>query len=92
MTGGNIWAERFHDVIKYGKGAMLVVLFAGAVTNGHKEYIAENPRKFVWDSFAVGGLSALGFVAIAAMRGRMDQWVQLAMISFLVFFLSLIHI
>lgn len=86
MTGENIWADRFHDVIKYGKGALLVVLFAGAVTNGHKEYISENPRKFVWDSFAVGGLSAVGIVIIAMMRGRTDLWVQLAMISFLVFF------
>lgn len=87
MTGGgNIWAERFHDVIKYGKGALLVILFAGAVTNGHKEYIAENPRKFVWDCFAVGGLSAVGFVIITMMRGRTDLWVQIAMISFLVFF------
>ena len=84
--GGNEWADKFYSVIKYGKGALLVLLLAGAVTNGHKEYIAENPRKFVWDSVAVGGLSALAIVLIAMMRGRSDLWVQLAMISFLLFF------
>ena len=84
--GGNEWADKFYSVIKYGKGALLVLLLAGAVTNGHKEYIEKNPRKFVWDSVAVGGLSALAIVIIAMMRGRSDMWVQLAMISFLLFF------
>ena len=83
---GNEWADKFYSVIKYGKGALLVLLLAGAVTNGHKEYIEKNPRKFVWDSVAVGGLSALAIVIIAMMRGRSDMWVQLAMISFLLFF------
>jgi hypothetical protein len=84
--GGNEWADKFYAVIKYGKGALLVLLLAGAVTNGHKEYIEKNPRKFVWDSVAVGGLSAVAIVLIAMMRGRSDMWVQLAMISFLLFF------
>jgi len=84
--GGNEWADKFYSVIKYGKGALLVLLLAGAVANGHKEYIEKNPRKFVWDSVAVGGLSALAIVIIAMMRGRSDLWVQLAMISFLLFF------
>jgi hypothetical protein len=84
--GGNEWANNFYSVIKYGKGALLVLLLAGAVTNGHKEYIEKNPRKFVWDSVAVGGLAAFAIVLIAIMRGRPDMWVQLAMISFLLFF------
>ena len=83
---GNEWADKFYSVIKYGKGALLVLLLAGAVTNGHKEYIEKNPRKFVWDSVAVGGLSAVAIVLIAILRDRSDLWVQLAMISFLLFF------
>jgi len=79
-------ADRFAKVIEYGKGALLLVLLVGALVNGHKEYISENPRKFVWDSFASGGFAALAFFIIARMRGRADLAIQVALFSFLLFF------
>lgn len=84
--GGNEWADKFTAVIEYGKGGLLLLLLAGALANGHKEYISKNPRKFVWDSIACGGFAAIAFVIIAIIRNRPDLCIQLAMFSFLLFF------
>jgi hypothetical protein len=80
------WADRFYTLIKYGKFALLTLLLLGAFVNGHKKYIADNPRKFMWDSFLVGLTSALGISAIAAMRGYADLIPNLAFICFFLFF------
>ena len=76
----------FSNVIIYGKFALLALLLIASFINGHKEYIAENPRKFMWDNFLVGGLSALAMVFIALGRGRSDVVANVAFISFLLFF------
>ena len=92
MGNGNIteaqgkWADRFYSLIKYGKFALLTCLLLGAFINGHKKYIEDNPRKFMWDSFLVGITSALGISAIAAMRGYADLIPNLAFIAFFLFF------
>jgi len=83
---GNEWEERFVLTIKFGKFALLALLLVGGFVNGHKSYIQQNPRKFMWDSFAVGGLSAVAIVLIAMMRGRPDLAVNLAFVSFFLFF------
>lgn len=80
------WADRFYTLIKYGKFALLTLLLLGAFVNGHKKYIAANPRKFMWDSFLVGITSALGISAIAWMRGYSDLIPNLAFIAFFLFF------
>ena len=78
--------EAFFSVIKYGKFGVLTLLLILSFINGHKEYIAENPRKFMWDNFAVGATSAIGISIIAFLRGRPEQIKNLAFISFLLFF------
>lgn len=83
---GNEWAERFVLTIKFGKFALLALLLTGAFVNGHKSYIQKNPRKFMWDSFTVGALSAVAIVLIAMMRGRPDLAINLAFVSFFLFF------
>jgi hypothetical protein len=77
----------FYTVIKYGKFALLAALLILSFINGHKDYISENPRKFMWDNIAVGGTSAIAFAIIAWMRGRTDLIVNLAFMSFLIFFI-----
>lgn len=76
----------FTNVIKFGKFAFLAVLLILSFINGHKEYIAEKPRKFMWDSFAVGVTSAAAISIIAWMRGRADLIPNLAFITFFLFF------
>ena len=76
----------FYSVIKYGKFALLTALLVLSFINGHKDYISENPRKFMWDCFSVGATSAIGISIIAYMRGRSDLIVNLAFISFFLFF------
>lgn len=83
---GTDWEERFVSTIKFGKFALLALLLVGGFVNGHKSYIEENPRKFMWDSFAVGSLSAAAIVLIAMMRGRPDLAINLGFISFFLFF------
>ena len=83
---GNEWEERFVLTIKFGKFALLALLLTGAFVNGHKSYIQKNPRKFMWDSFTVGALSAVAIVLIAMMRGRPDLAINLAFVSFFLFF------
>jgi hypothetical protein len=78
--------EIFSNTIKFGKFALLALLLILSFINGHKEYISENPRKFMWDNFAVGGLGAIAISIIAAMRGRSDLIPSLAFVSFLLFF------
>lgn len=78
--------EVFSNTIKFGKFALLALLLVLSFINGHKEYIAENPRKFMWDNFTVGTTSAIAISIIAAMRGRADLIPSLAFISFLLFF------
>ena len=76
----------FSNTIKFGKFALLALLLVLSFINGHKEYIAENPRKFMWDNFAVAATSAIAMVAIAKIRGRGDLIPSLAFIAFLLFF------
>jgi hypothetical protein len=76
----------FYNVIKYGKFALLAALLVFAFINGHKEYVAENPRKFMWDSFLVGATSAAAIAYIAHVRGHGDMIPNLAFIAFLLFF------
>jgi hypothetical protein len=83
---GNEWADRFANTIKFGKFALLLLLLTGSFVNGHKSYIQANPRKFVWDSFTVGALSSVAIVLIAMMRNRTDLALNLAFISFFLFF------
>jgi hypothetical protein len=77
----------FYTVIKYGKFALLTALLILSFINGHKDYISENPRKFMWDNVAVGLTSAISFAVIAWMRGRTDLIANLAFMSFLIFFI-----
>jgi hypothetical protein len=76
----------FYSVIKYGKFALLTALLVLSFINGHRDYINENPRKFMWDCLAVGGTSAIGISIIAMMRDRKDLIVNLAFITFFLFF------
>lgn len=76
----------FANAIKISKFALLALLLIMSFINGHKEYIAEKPRKFMWDNFAVGLTSAIGISIIAAMRGRSDLIPNLAFIAFFLFF------
>lgn len=78
--------EVFSNTIKFGKFALLALLLVLSFINGHKEYITENPRKFMWDNFAVGGFGAISIAIIASMRGRPDLIPNLAFVSFLLFF------
>lgn len=78
--------EIFSTTIKFGKFALLAALLILSFINGHKEYINEHPRKFMWDNFTVGTTSAIAIAIIAYMRGRPDLIPSLAFISFLLFF------
>lgn len=69
-----------------GKLIILVSLLILSFINGHKKYVEENPRKFMWDSFAAGGFGALALVIIGMMRGVTDN-AQLAEIGFTTFLL-----
>jgi hypothetical protein len=77
----------FYSVVKYGKFALLTALLVLSFINGHKEYISENPRKFMWDNVAVAGTSALAIAVIAWMRSETYLIPNLAFISFLLFFM-----
>jgi hypothetical protein len=77
----------FYSVIKYGKFALLTALLVLSFINGHKEYISENPRKFMWDNVAVAGTSAIAIAVIAWMRSETALIPNLAFISFLLFFM-----
>lgn len=76
----------FINTVKFGKFALLIMLFVLSLINGHKEYISQNPRKFMWDNFVVGAMASLAMVVIAYMRGAPGVAVNLAFISFLLFF------
>jgi hypothetical protein len=76
----------FKNTVIFGKFALLALLLTLSFINGHKEYISENPRKFMWDNFAVGATSAVAIAAISLIRGRKDLIPNLAFISFLLFF------
>ena len=76
----------FYNVIKYGKFALLTALLVFAFINGHKEYVAEHPRKFLWDSFLIGATSAAALSYVAHVRGRVDLIPNVAFFTFLVFF------
>lgn len=77
----------FYNVIKYGKFALLTTLLILSFVNGHKEYISEKPRKFMWDNIAVGGTSAIAMAIIAWMRGHTEVIPNVAFVSFLLFFM-----
>jgi hypothetical protein len=83
---GGAAEEAFFSLIKYGKFGLLTILLILAFINGHKSYIQDNPRKFMWDSFFVGALSAVGISIIAMMRGYSDLIPNLAFVSFFLFF------
>jgi hypothetical protein len=76
----------FYNVIKFGKFALLAALLTMSFTNGHKEYINENPRKFLWDCLAVGGTSALAISIVAWMRSQTFRIPTVAFIAFFLFF------
>lgn len=76
----------FYNVIKYGKFALLTALLVLAFINGHKEYVSEHPRKFLWDSFLVGATSAAALSYVAHVRGHDDLIPNVAFFTFLVFF------
>jgi hypothetical protein len=76
----------FYSVIKYGKFALLTALLVLSFINGHRDYINENPRKFMTDCITVGATSALGISIIAVMRGRKELIMNVAFITFFLFF------
>ena len=76
----------FYNVIKFGKFALLAALLTMSFTNGHKEYINESPRKFLWDCLAVAGTSALAISIVAWMRGQAYRIPTVAFIAFFLFF------
>lgn len=76
----------FYNVVKYGKFALLAALLVFAFINGHKEYVAEHPRKFLTDSFIMGATSAAAISYIAQVRGHTDLIPNLAFLAFLIFF------
>ena len=76
----------FYSVIKYGKFALLTALLVLSFINGHKDYISENPRKFMWDCFAVAVTAALGISVVAYMRDQTQLVPNLAFLSFFLFF------
>jgi len=76
----------FYNVIKYGKFALLTALLVFAFINGHKEYVAEHPRKFLGDSFLVGATSAAALSYVAHVRGHDDLIPNIAFFTFLLFF------
>jgi len=76
----------FYNVIKFGKFALLAALLTLSFTNGHKEYINENPRKFLGDCIAVAGTSALAISIVAWMRGQSFRIPTVAFIAFFLFF------
>lgn len=86
MEGPDWSSSAFYNVVKYGKFAVLGGLLILAFINGHKEYVADNPRKFMWDSFLMGLTSALAVAYVAKTRGRTDLIPNLAFIAFFLFF------
>ena len=76
----------FYNVIKFGKFALLAALLTMSFTNAHKDYINENPRKFLWDCLAVAGTSALAISIVAWMRGQSYRIPTVAFITFFLFF------
>lgn len=86
MEGPRYSSTLFYNIVKYGKFAVLTALLVLAFVNGHKEYVAENPRKFMWDSFLMGLTSALAIAYVAKTRGRTDLIPNLAFIAFFLFF------
>lgn len=86
MEGPDWSSSAFYNVVKYGKFAVLGGLLILAFINGHKEYVADNPRKFMWDSFLMGLTSALAIAYVAKTRGRTDLIPNLAFIAFFLFF------
>lgn len=76
----------FYNVIKFGKFALLAALLALSFTNGHKEYINDNPRKFLGDCIAVAGTSALAISVVAWMRGQSKKIPTVAFLAFFLFF------
>ena len=86
VPGDPKFEKIFKNTVIFGKFALLALLLTLSFINGHKEYIAENPRKFMWDNFTVGALSAAAVAIIAYMRGRSDLIPNLAFVSFLLFF------
>ncbi len=86
MEGPKYSSTLFYNVVKYGKFAILGALLVLAFINGHKEYVADNPRKFMWDSFIMGLTSALAVAYVAQVRGRVDLIPNLAFLAFFLFF------
>lgn len=58
-----------------------------ALVKGNKDYVSQNPRKFIWDSIVTGGTAAAAISYVAHVRGRSEAIPNLAFLSFLLFFM-----
>jgi hypothetical protein len=77
----------FYNVVKYGKFAVLLGLLTMALVRGNKDYVSQNPRKFIWDSIVTGATAAAAISYVAHVRGRTEAIPNLAFFSFLLFFM-----
>ena len=71
-----------------GKFLMLMLLLILGLINGHKEYINENPRKFLWDAIILGLFAGapIGLIGYFSRNLLGSESISLFLLAFVVFF------
>jgi hypothetical protein len=78
--------SRFEQIIIGGKVSLVITLLIMSFINGHKDYIQNNPRKFIADSFLTGLTSGIAAAFLCMSRGRPDLIFNSFLLTFLFFF------
>lgn len=80
-------AQGFEYLAIFGKGGVILALIILALINGHGDYVAKNPKKFMQDALATGGFGAIAAVFLTLTRGRPDLWINHFIFALMLFFL-----
>lgn len=80
-------AVLFEGLAIFGKGGGILALIILALINGHGDYVAKNPKKFMQDALATGGFGAIAAVFLTLTRGRPDLWANHLVFALMLFFL-----
>lgn len=80
-------ANLFEKLTIGGKGGLILILIVLALINGHSSYVKDHPKKFMQDSFAIGGFGAIAAGWLTLTRGRSDLFLNHFVFALMLFFL-----
>jgi len=81
------WSDKLvWTTLTYAKLTSLALLLVLSWVNGHSEYICKHPSRFVSDTVLVATGVAASFAAVALMRGHSAMILEIAFMSFFLFF------